>query len=133
MTAQPYEMASYELADVGTRFAALFIDGLVLCLIEGAGFAAAREPGLGVGFIVGLAYSWFFWTRNKGQTPGKMLMKIRVIKVDGSSISDADAVIRYIGYTVNSILFIGWLWALFDEKSQGLHDKMARTYVVKAE
>ena len=60
-------------------------------------------------------------------------MKIRVIKVDGSPISDSDAVIRYMGTIINYIGFIGWLWALVDSNRQGWHDKMAQTYVVNAE
>ena len=132
MAAETYEMASYELADIGTRFAAWFIDGAILFIIESVGFFTAREPGLGAGFIIGLVYIWFFLTRNQGQTPGKVVMKIRVIKSDGSPISDADALIRYIGTIINYVGFIGWLWALVDENRQGWHDKLARTYVVKA-
>ena len=62
-----------------------------------------------------------------------MVMKLRVIKTDGSPISDADAVVRYIGYLLDSIFLIGWLWALFDEHRQGWHDKLAHTYVVKVQ
>ena len=133
MADKTYGTASYELADIGARLAAWFIDGGVLFLIEGAGFFAARETGLSAGLIVGLIYTWFFLTRNNGQTPGKMVMKIRVIKIDGTPINDADAVVRYIGYLLDSVLFIGWLWALFDENRQGWHDKLAHTYVVKAQ
>jgi uncharacterized RDD family membrane protein YckC len=126
-------MTNYELAEIGTRAAAWFIDGAILFVIESAGFFTAGQAGLGAGLIVGLAYSWFFLTRNNGQTIGKLLMKIRVIKVDGSPISDSDAVIRYIGTIINYIGFIGWLWALVDNNRQGWHDKMAQTYVVNAE
>ncbi|MCL4247995.1 MAG: RDD family protein [Anaerolineae bacterium] len=131
MVTNSSEIVSHELASIEARFAALFIDGLILAAIEGVGFMAAREPGAGVGFVVGLIYSWFFLTRYNGQTPGKMIMKIRVIKADGSAISDGDAIVRYIGYFVNAFFFIGWLWALFDESRQGWHDKLASTYVVK--
>lgn len=71
MVSAQQERISYELADFGTRFAALFIDGLVLVVIEGVGFMSAREVGVGVGFIIGLAYTWFFWTRSNGQTPAR--------------------------------------------------------------
>ena len=130
MATKTYDTTSYELADIGARFIALFIDGIILSAIGSIGFIAAREPGVGAGFLIGLVYYWFFLTRNKGQTPGKMLMKIRVIKTDGSPISDRDALVRYIGYVVNSIFLIGWLWVLFDANKQGWHDKFAKTYVV---
>ncbi len=133
MADQTYEMASYQLADVGARLAAWFIDGGVLFLIEGAGFYTLREPGLSAGIIVGLIYTWFFLTRNNGQTVGKMLMKIRVVKTDGTPISDADAVLRYVGYLLDGIFLLGWLSALFDENRQCWHDKLANTYVVKTE
>jgi uncharacterized RDD family membrane protein YckC len=83
-------------------------------------------------FIIGAGYQWYFLTQQNGQTPGKMLMKIRVIKTDGTRISDSDAVLRYIGYLINSaVASIGWIWAVFDKKNQGWHDKIAKTYVVK--
>jgi uncharacterized RDD family membrane protein YckC len=133
MAAKSVEMVNYELAEIETRFAAWFIDGVILGILESVAFVGARETGLGVGFILSLAYVWYFLTRNNGQTPGKMLMKIRVMKIDGSPISDSDAVIRYIGTIINYIGFIGWLWALFDENRQGWHDKLAQTCVVKAQ
>ena len=80
-----------------------------------------------------MIYTWFFLTRNNGQTVGKMLMKIRVVKTDGTPISDADAVVRYLGYLLDGIFLLGWLSALFDENRQCWHDKLAKTYVVKTE
>ena len=133
MATESYEMTNYPLADIGTRTAALLIDGAILFLLDSIGFISARETGVGIGSIVGLLYTWFFLTRNNGQTPGKLLMKIRVIKTDGSPISDSDAVLRYIGYLLDSFFFVGWLWALFDNKRQAWHDKLAHTYVVSAE
>lgn len=125
---------SYELADPGTRLFALVIDGLVLSLVGGLSFAGSHsDGGFLVGFVISVAYHWYFLTRHDGQTPGKMLMRIRVIKVDGTPLTGADAVVRYIGYYINSFLLgLGWLWALVDSNRQGIHDKLARTYVVKA-
>jgi len=56
-----------------------------------------------------------------------------VIKTDGSSMSDSDAVIRYIGYAINSFFLIGWAWVLIDDNQQGWHDKLAKTYVIKTQ
>jgi uncharacterized RDD family membrane protein YckC len=133
LAAKTYDTTSYELADIEARFRALFIDGAILFVIGGIGFFIFREPGVGASCFIGLVYYWFFLTRNQGQTPGKSLMKIRVIKVDGSPISDSDAVLRYIGYIVNNFFFLGWLWVLLDADKQGWHDKFANTYVIKAE
>jgi len=120
-------------ADLGARFLAIVIDGFVLGLIAAILFGAGREAGGIIGFVVGLVYNWYFWTRQAGQTPGKRIMKLRVVKTDGSAINDTDAIIRYIGYYINTaVLMLGWLWAFFDDRGQGLHDKIAGTMVVQA-
>lgn len=125
---------SYELADIGTRFIAIAIDGIILSIIGGivgAGGAGTGGGGI-VGFLVGALYYWYFFTRQNGQTPGKMLMNIRVIKTDGTPISDVEAFLRYIGYYINSaVIMLGWIWAFIDSNNQGWHDKIASTYVVK--
>lgn len=128
-------MSSYQLAGIGPRFMALIIDGILGGIIAGALGADDRWfLGSVVGFLVNVAYQWFFLTRNNGQTPGKMLLGIRVIKVDGTPITAIDAVLRYLGYLINSPVFmIGWLWAFIDPERQGWHDKLARTYVVLAD
>jgi uncharacterized RDD family membrane protein YckC len=128
-------LSTYRLADIGTRFFGLVIDHILVSIIGGF-FGANGEwflAGL-MWFLVGAGYQWFFLTRNNGQTPGKMITNTRVIKSDGTAISDLDAILRYIGYQINSwFLMIGWLWAFFDPQRQGWHDKLARTYVVVTE
>ena len=128
------ERTTYELADVGTRFIALIIDGIILGVVTGLLVGNAGWGGGGLSFLISLFYNWYFWTRQDGQTPGKMALNIRVIKKDGSDIEDADAIIRFIGYYINSAVFLlGWVWAIFDAENQGWHDKLAGTYVVKTQ
>jgi len=125
---------SYELAGFGDRFIAIIIDGIILAIVAGilGGILGSFILGNTGSFIIGIAYNWYFWTRKNGQTPGKSVMNIRVIKTDGAPLSDADAVIRYVGYYVSGfILMLGFIWALFDSNTQGWHDKIASTYVVK--
>jgi uncharacterized RDD family membrane protein YckC len=125
--------ANYALATVGNRFVAILIDGIILGIIGGLVYAVIGNSGSIVSFIVGAAYYWYFMTRSDGQTPGKKIMNVKVIKTDGSALTDADAIIRYVGYYINSVVFmIGWIWALFDQNNQGWHDKIAQTYVVQA-
>jgi uncharacterized RDD family membrane protein YckC len=124
--------SSYELAEFGPRIVAAIIDGLVLAVIGGLLSSIAGNAGWGIGLLTQLAYQWYFLTRQDGQTPGKRLMNLKVIKVDGSALNDADAIIRTVGYYINSaILLIGWIIIFFDSNRQGLHDKLASTYVVK--
>jgi uncharacterized RDD family membrane protein YckC len=131
------ETKTYELAGFGQRFVALVIDGIILGIIGSIfGVSTSLWGGGVVGVAVGALYQWYFLTRQNGQTPGKMALGIRVIKVDGSPLNEVDAVMRYIGYVVNALPFLfglGWLWALIDANNQGWHDKLARTYVVKAD
>jgi uncharacterized RDD family membrane protein YckC len=123
-----------QLAGLGSRFVAQIIDGIILAVIGGVlATILGSELGGVLSFVIGLTYNWYFWTNNKGQTPGKSVMGVRVVKTGGGGLSTADAVVRYIGYYVNTILlFLGWIWAIFDDKNQGFHDKLAGTIVVKA-
>ncbi len=121
------------LGDVGNRFIAIFIDGFILGLIGAVLFGAGGEAGGGLTFVIGVVYNWFFWTRMDGQTPGKRMMNLRVIKADGTHLSDIDAVIRAVAYHLSGIFFgLGYIWALFDDKRRTWHDLLAGTLVVKA-
>lgn len=119
-------------ADIGTRFLALVIDGFILGLITALLFGAGREVGGGIGFFVSFLYNWYFWTRQDGQTPGKRMLGIRVVRQDGMPLRDVDAAIRYVGYAVNNLFFLGWLWAGVDKDGRGWHDLLAGTIVVNA-
>lgn len=120
-----------ELADLGSRIIAAIIDGMIVGFITGA-LSRFGGAGFGLSFVITLAYTWYFLTRQNGQTPGKMLMKIRVVKKDGSKLDDATAIVRYIAYYISCMIIIGVLWAFWDENKQGWHDKVANTLVVKA-
>ncbi len=127
---------TYELASLGKRFIALAIDSIILGIISGilGGISGSGETGFITYFILQTAYQWYFLLYQNGQTPGKQAMHIRVVKVDGTPLTGADATLRSIGYLVNNFLFgIGWLWAAFDSNYQGIQDKLAKTFVVKAE
>jgi len=122
-------------AGVLTRFVALIIDSIILAVVGGIVTAIVGDEvlGIGVGFIVGLLYNGYFWTQNNGQTPGKGLMGIRVVKTNGAKLTLVDAALRYVGYYISTfVLFLGWLWAIPDANNQTLHDKLAGTYVVTA-
>lgn len=128
---------SVELAGLGARFGASIIDGILLALAAFLLLLILSSSSATLMQFFGLAlpvvYHWIFWTRRDGQTPGKMAVGIRVVKADGSELSDTDAFIRAIGYHVSSLfLGLGYIWAIFDGNNQTWHDKMAGTYVVSA-
>ena len=123
-------------ASIVSRAFALLVDGLLLSLVVGAFYRVLNNPNLEgvVSFAVGAAFQVYFLARHHGQTPGKMLLDIRVVKVDGSPLTRTDAFIRYLGYAINGLsLGLGWLWAFFDKDHQGWHDKVAKTYVVNVQ
>jgi len=66
-----------------------------------------------------------------GQTFGKMALRIKVVNEDGSPLDYRKAFLRWLGYFLCDLtLDIGYLWAAFDLRKQGLHDKVCRTIVV---
>ena len=133
-------VGGYPLAGLGERLISAIIDGVILAVI---GFLIGVVLGLVmgnsastlnslVGLIVGVAYFTYYWSMKEGQTPGKKMMGLRVIKVDGSPITTTNAIMRYIGYIINSaVILIGWIWVFIDGQHQGWHDKIAGTVVVK--
>jgi uncharacterized RDD family membrane protein YckC len=128
---------TYELAGMGNRFVAFVIDYLVLGMLSFVLLLLIGSDDMPLGqllvfdILATLAYNWYFWTQKNGQTPGKRLMNIRVIKGDGSPISNNDALVRVFGYYVGRLaLWLGFIWALFDAHNQAWHDKMANTYVI---
>jgi uncharacterized RDD family membrane protein YckC len=126
-------------ADFLVRFAAIFIDGIVVSLISSLVSTTSVNADNGAiissapGFLVGALYYVLMWTYYNGQTLGKKVMKIRVVREDGKPVDLQTSILRYLGYIVSGlVLCLGFLWVLFDEKKQGWHDKIAHTFVVKA-
>lgn len=65
-----------------------------------------------------------------GQTLGKFVMGVRIVRTNGERLTVRSAIVRYLGYLVSFILLLGFLWVLWDNRRQGWHDKLARTFVV---
>lgn len=85
-----------------------------------------------ISLIVGLFYYIIFWVNYDGATPGKRLLAIKIIKEDGTKVSYATAIIRYLGNLVSGFVFgLGYLWVVLDKKKQSWHDKIANTYVIQ--
>lgn len=84
------------------------------------------------GPVIGVAY-YVGFTGYCGQTPGKMAIRVKVIRCDGGEIGYGRAFIREtLGKFLSFVIFgIGYLMIAFDGQKQGLHDKLADTYVIK--
>src|SRR5262245_57764720 len=104
----------YDIADLGSRFLAILIDSLiqgaiyaflvfVLILISPSMSSLDLPPAsselLGIAiliviFIIQFGYFMFFEIILAGQTPGKRLIGLRVIKDNGYPLAPLDSVIR---------------------------------------
>lgn len=66
-----------------------------------------------------------------GGTPGKLILGLRIEDDHGKYIGIAGALLRYVGKILSTlILGIGYLMIVWDPKKQGLHDKIAGSYVI---
>jgi uncharacterized RDD family membrane protein YckC len=84
---------------------------------------------LGIYLLVSIVYNVFFWL-SSGQTPGKRVLGVRVMRKDGTRLKLGNALRRQVGYWISAIFYLGFIWILFDNKRQGFHDKIAGTVVV---
>lgn len=133
-------------ATFGQRFAAKFLDGIIIFVIQMiVGFATASLAGPGDGssalgtflsilmMFFGVFYAVFFLTKFNA-TPGKMAMKLRVVTPEGEPIGFKKALIRSLMEIVSGlILYIGYIMAAFDDEKRALHDRVASTRVIRTE
>ena len=85
---------------------------------------------------------WWLFSLRRGQTPGKQLVGIRVIKSNGEISGWGYTFLRELvikglvggflsGMTAGIYWVVDHLWPLFDSDRQALHDKMVDTLVVQ--
>lgn len=136
----PANSTAVNYASFGARFVALFIDGVILGIINfilGAiaaplGDSAASLVSM-LGTLIGWAY-FIYLDVAQGATLGKKVMHLRVQKTDtGENLNYVEAFLReVVGRILSSIvLFLGYFWMLWDDKKQTWHDKVANSVVVK--
>ncbi len=152
-------MGFYKYAGFWRRFIAYMIDGFIitfvtfiLALIASIAFFTGIMSGGNTSWIAGmndpqqmLSFTLWFWLFSTsiniayftyfhgatGRTPGKSLLGVQVVSVEGSPISFGTAFLRAVGYIVSSLfLCLGFIWIGFDKKKQGWHDKIAGTVVI---
>ena len=86
-----------------------------------------------------LIYFIAFWTW-KGTTVGGIVMKLRIVKINGAPFEAADAIVRALAGVLSfAAVGLGVLWILRSDDlasdgqpaRQGWHDKAVGTWVVK--
>jgi uncharacterized RDD family membrane protein YckC len=99
--------------------------------INGAGIAI-----MGLAWLLGIAGAIFLiHSEGKtGQTPGKKLVNIRVVREsDGQPLGFGMAFVRKLAHFLDSLACgIGYLWPIWDAKKQTFADKVMNTVVVKS-
>jgi uncharacterized RDD family membrane protein YckC len=129
----------YGFSIIFRRWVALWLDGvLMLLILVLAELTLGNEwynKTLAVWLFV-LALYFFVLEAKFGQTPGKWLLRIKVITLDGNPPGIVKSLIRNTVKILeaNPLLFGGLLAGIISWMSsykQRLGDKLARTYVVK--
>jgi uncharacterized RDD family membrane protein YckC len=113
------------------RFVAFLIDMIGIYVIYFIALMIAPVLALLVG-LAALCYFPVCWAQ-LGQTVGMMPFGLRVVRADdGGKITWTNAILRLIGWMISGFcLYIGFIWAAFDPRKQGWHDKIGGTVVVK--
>lgn len=130
-------------ASIGERFLALVIDYFLITLYIYSTVVLLMELRLSSGFrsffllcIIYLpifCYSFLCETFNHGQSFGKKLMNIRVVKVDGSTPSVSSYLLRWLLFIIDGPLTggLGLFVVLLTKNNQRLGDLAAGTMVIK--
>ena len=140
-----------QLASWGRRLAALLVDVIVLVVAISVALVAAGMPAdelrdrvengetllIIVLFLIpeAIYYTWMVGSRS--QTVGKMAVGIKIVDAESRApIGYLRAFRRWLSTAALRALFtiptiIDHLWPLRDRKNQALHDKVARSVVVR--
>ena len=83
-------------------------------------------------FAESAVYSILLWSL-LGGTLGQRMLGLHVVDAaTGRNIGLGRSIGRYVGFAISGIaLDIGFIWAAFDPRKQGWHDKIASTFVVR--
>jgi len=140
-----------QLASWGRRLAALLVDVIVLVVAISVALVAAGMPAdelrdrvengetllVIVLFLIpeAIYYTWMVGSRS--QTVGKMAFGIKIVDAESRApIGYLRAFRRWLSTAAMRALFwipaiVDHLWPLRDPKNQALHDKFARSVVVR--
>lgn len=124
--------------DLGKRVVASIIDSVVIflgaLLLYGI---AVIVPVLAPVIVIltpfmSAIYSVLMEGSSWHATVGKKMMGLYVADINGNGIHYSTAILRLIGKWLSGfILCVGYLMAFFNEQKQGLHDMIAKTYVLE--
>jgi len=134
--AGPFRRLPAYLIDLAIR-GFVILAALIVSLIV-FGIVGLAPMGFGLVLVLWFLLSWFygglFETFFNGRTPGKMLLQIRVVSVDGQPINGLQAVLRNVLRTIDMqpgfFCVLGLLTATMNNRFQRLGDLACATMVV---
>lgn len=140
----------YEVAGIGSRALAYAIDlairtgvpllAFVVCTLANVDLLSAlRQPGVAVVVLLSvyvyfLGYYVLFETLNRGQSPGKQLLRLRVVGANGVSVDLYGSMIRNILRLIDQLPIaytVGILVMFANRRAQRIGDLVAGSIVVK--
>jgi uncharacterized RDD family membrane protein YckC len=134
-------LIDYPVASIGDRILGHLIDRLILIAYSVAVVAslADRDVDLWYLWLLLLGIPWMFYSLlfevfMNGQTPGKQLMKIKVMRLNGTPATVGDFLLRWIFSLVDFYILSGAIALVavaIGGKGQRIGDMVAGTTVVK--
>ncbi|NBH11832.1 RDD family protein, partial [Amycolatopsis sp. SID8362] len=124
------------LVDFGPIFVLYAIFGLLYAVIHNVGSLIIIVGVLAwLGWIAWTIYNRWIQQGNTGQSMGKRIAKIKLVREDnGQPVGAGMAFVRDLAHFVDNVIcYVGWLWPLWDDKAQTLADKIVGTVVVQAD
>ena len=116
---------AFPKASFWERMGAAFLDVVLVSILGGL------VGGPPQGFLVALAYFAGMWAW-KATTIGGIVLGLKVARMDGQPLTFTVALVRGLAAAFSVIvLFLGFLWIIWDNDKQGWHDKIAGTVVVR--
>lgn len=141
-----YDESSMQYVGFFRRMGAATLDGFFLSIIQGMlygfGTIALTSFGAPVDFVyvlvavaatIQILYLYALPATSLQGTFGKRLVGVKIVNSLGGRITLGQSILRELSKYVSAFLLgVGFLMVLWTEKNQGLHDKIAVTYVVAA-
>lgn len=116
-------------ADLGVRFANVFIDGIILNILQYAiGFIFGMiDPILSLILSFGVYFIYYIALESAtGQTLGKMITGTMVVDENGQKIDGGKAAVRTLCRIIPFEPF-----SFFGSSRRGWHDSISKTFVIK--
>jgi len=147
------DLVTFKFAGFWIRALAMLIDVILLQalyfitlspFVIVIGILAANMPPLlamqiGIAFVSVLAIllQWMWFTIGDSSvwqaTPGKKILGLKVVDINGEKIGFGKSNVRYWSRIISTLpAFMGYLMTGMNAKKQSLHDKIAKTIVIKA-